>query len=72
MVFAVVLLTCTVSLCMCLNFAEIFSTPQVQSDEKRWKEALTKTVVFLVLAPFDSEVGCLRCVLRPMLLTHHI
>src|SRR5689334_6193455 len=39
-----------------MRCTEIFSTPQVQSDEKRWKEALTKTVVFLVLAPFDSEV----------------
>ncbi|KAL7529361.1 hypothetical protein ACHAWF_002950 [Thalassiosira exigua] len=34
----------------------IYSTPAVQEDEARWKEALTNAVVFLCLSEYSNEV----------------
>lgn len=35
----------------------VFNTPSVEKDEKKSFEAMKKTAMFLVLAPFDSEVS---------------
>jgi 26S proteasome regulatory subunit N5 len=42
---------------ICKAYKEIYSTPCVQADASQWKPALTKTVMFLCLSPFDSEVS---------------
>ncbi|KAL3777203.1 hypothetical protein ACHAW5_000741, partial [Stephanodiscus triporus] len=34
----------------------IYSTPAVQEDERRWREALTNSVVFLCLSEYSNEV----------------
>jgi 26S proteasome regulatory subunit N5 len=42
---------------ICKAYKEIFNTPSVQADSAQWKQALTKTVMFLAMSPFDSEVS---------------
>jgi len=42
---------------ICKAFREIYNTPSVQSDPAQWKPALTQTVVFLLLSPWDAEVS---------------
>jgi len=41
----------------CRAYEEIFRTKIVENDPVRSKEALKKTVLFLALSPFDSEVS---------------
>lgn len=36
-------------------YRAIFDTPRIQEDQKEWTRALQNAVVFLVLAPYDSE-----------------
>lgn len=42
---------------ICLSYREIFSTKVIQADEAKWKAALKKCVLFLLLSPYDSEVS---------------
>lgn len=37
------------------DYHQIYSTITVQENEDKWKEALMKTVVFLILSPYSNE-----------------
>jgi 26S proteasome regulatory subunit N5 len=41
----------------CRSFKAIYDTPLVQGNPAQWRDALKNVVIFLVLAPFDSEVS---------------
>lgn len=38
-------------------YREIFNTASVQADPKQWQEALTKLVIYGMLAPWDAELS---------------
>jgi len=42
---------------MCKAFNKIYHTKAVQQDEQQWRRALTKSVIFLALSPYDYEVS---------------
>ena len=37
------------------DYHSIYSTPHIQKDDAKWKEALQSTVVFLALSPYSNE-----------------
>jgi len=42
---------------ICRSHKAIYDTPSVQADPALWRDALRSVVVYMVLAPFDSEVS---------------
>lgn len=42
-------------LAICRDYMSIYQTPQVLSDEVKWKEALKKVVLYCILAPYGEE-----------------
>lgn len=41
---------------VCKAYDKMYNTKVVQEDEKQWKPALSKAIMFLALSPFDYEV----------------
>ncbi|KAI8895403.1 hypothetical protein BC833DRAFT_623051 [Globomyces pollinis-pini] len=39
----------------CKNYRSLYDTPIVKENDAQWKEALTNSVLFITLAPFDNE-----------------
>ena len=37
------------------DYHAIYSTPHIQKDDQKWKEALQATIVFLALSPYSNE-----------------
>jgi len=44
-------------LASCKAWLEVFRTKSIQEDVKKSEEALNKTILYCILAPFDSEVS---------------
>ena len=37
------------------DYHAIYSTPHIQKDDQKWREALQATIVFLALSPYSNE-----------------
>lgn len=40
---------------ICRSYLAIYNTPSVKADESKWKAALQKAVVYIILARYDHE-----------------
>lgn len=54
---------------VCQHYRQVYDTPRVLEDEKKWTEALEHIVYFIILAPYDNEQSDLihRIALDPRL-----
>ena len=40
---------------ICRSYLAIYNTPSIKADEAKWKAALQKAVVYIILARYDHE-----------------
>ncbi|KAL2911978.1 proteasome regulatory particle subunit [Polyrhizophydium stewartii] len=39
----------------CKHYRQLYDTPVIRADEKKWQEVLKHVVLFIVLSPYDNE-----------------